>query len=51
VQLQSVEAKSPGLVEIAWAIRRKGALQFFMEQWRAQGDLPWLRMGGTSWSS
>jgi cytochrome P450 len=45
VQLQSVEAKSPGLVEIAWAIRRKGALQFFLEQWHAQGDLPWLRMG------
>jgi cytochrome P450 len=35
---------SPGLLEIAWQVRSKGALQFFMDQWRAQGDLPQLRM-------
>jgi cytochrome P450 len=39
------QPQSPGLIEIAWQIRTKGALQFFMDQWRAQGDLPHLRMG------
>lgn len=37
--------RGPSLVEIAWQIRTKGALQFFMDQWRAQGDLTELRMG------
>jgi cytochrome P450 len=36
---------SPGLLEIAWQVRTKGALQFFMDQWQAQGDLPHLLMG------
>jgi cytochrome P450 len=35
----------PGLLEIAWQIRKKGALEFFMDQWRLQGDLTHLRMG------
>jgi cytochrome P450 len=39
------EPRSPGLIEIALQIRSKGALQFFMDQWRAQGDLPQLLMG------
>lgn len=39
------ESRSPRLLEIAWQIRTKGALPFFMEQWRAQGDLPQLTMG------
>jgi cytochrome P450 len=37
--------RSPSLLQIAWQIRNKGALQFFMDEWRAQGDLPHLRMG------
>jgi cytochrome P450 len=37
--------RRPGLVQIALQIRAKGPLQFFVEQWRAQGDLPELRMG------
>jgi cytochrome P450 len=37
----------PGLLQIAWQVRTKGALQFFMDQWRAQGDLPRLVMGRT----
>ncbi len=39
------EPRSPGLLKIAFQIRRKGALRFFVDQWRAQGDLPHLRMG------
>lgn len=39
------EPRSPSLLEIAWQVRKKGALQFFLDQWRAQGDLPHLRMG------
>src|SRR5262245_43721148 len=39
------QARSPSLIQIAWQVRAKGALQFFMDQWRAQGDLPHLRMG------
>ena len=37
--------RSPSLLQMAMQIRAKGALQFFMDQWRAQGDLPELRMG------
>jgi cytochrome P450 len=37
--------RSPGLLEIAWQVQKKGALEFFMDQWRAQGDLTHLRMG------
>lgn len=37
--------ESPGLLRIAWEVHNKGTLQFFMDQWRAQGDLPHLRMG------
>jgi len=33
------------LLRIAWQIRTKGTLQFFMDEWRAQGDLPQLRIG------
>jgi hypothetical protein len=39
------QPRSPSLVQIAWQVRTKGVLQFFMDQWRAQGDLPHLRMG------
>jgi len=39
------EPRSPSLLHIALQIRSKGALQFFMDQWRAQGDLAHLRMG------
>jgi cytochrome P450 len=35
----------PGLLQIAWQVRKKGALAFFMDQWRLQGDLTHLRMG------
>jgi cytochrome P450 len=34
-----------GIIQIAWQFLTKGSLQFFMDQWRAQGDLPWLLMG------
>jgi cytochrome P450 len=37
--------RSPSLIQIAWQIRSKGPLRFFMDEWRAQGDLPHLRMG------
>lgn len=30
---------------MAWQIRQKGVLQFFVDQWRDQGDLTELRMG------
>lgn len=40
-----VQARRPGLVRIAWEVRTKGALRFAIDQWRAQGDLPHLRMG------
>lgn len=44
--MTKVEAqRSPSLVQIAWHIWHKGALQFFMDEWHAQGDLPKLRMG------
>ena len=39
------EPRSPSLIRIALQIRSKGALQFFMDQWRAQGDLTHLRIG------
>ncbi|HEX4445904.1 MAG TPA: hypothetical protein VH044_04185 [Polyangiaceae bacterium] len=39
------EPRRPGLIQIAWQFLTKGSLQFFMDQWRAQGDLPWLMMG------
>ena len=39
------QPRSPSLIQIAWQVRAKGALQFFMDQWRTQGDLPHLRMG------
>jgi hypothetical protein len=39
---RGVEPCSPSLLRIAWQIRSKGALQFFMDEWRAQGDLPHL---------
>lgn len=39
------EPRSPSLVQIALQIRSKGALEFFMDQWRAQGDLTRLRVG------
>jgi cytochrome P450 len=39
------EPRSPGLIQIAWEILTKGGLRFFMDQWHAQGDLAWLRMG------
>ncbi|MET0285218.1 MAG: cytochrome P450 [Polyangiales bacterium] len=35
----------PGLIEIAWQVRRKGVLRFFLDEWREQGDLTQLRMG------
>lgn len=37
--------QSPSLLHIAMQVRAKGALQLFMDQWRAQGELPELRMG------
>ena len=37
--------EGPGLLRIAWEVHNRGALQFFMDQWGAQGDLPHLRMG------
>jgi cytochrome P450 len=43
--LQSPERRSPSLLQIALQVRAKGALQFFMDQWRAQGDLAELKMG------
>ena len=45
VATRMAEPRRPGLLRIAWEIRTKGALQFFMDEWRAQGDLPQLRMG------
>jgi cytochrome P450 len=42
---QAAEPRSPGLLQIAWQVRTKGLLPFFLDQWRAQGDLLWLRMG------
>jgi hypothetical protein len=38
-------ARSPGILEMALQIRRKGRLQFLMDMWRTQGDLPHLRVG------
>ena len=43
--MRVAQPRSPGLIQIAWQVRTRGALQFFMDQWRAQGDLPHLRMG------
>lgn len=37
--------KSPGLIQIALEIQKKGLLQFLSDQWGVQGDLPHLRMG------
>lgn len=39
------EPRSPSLLQIALQVRKKGALQLFMDEWRAQGDLTRLRMG------
>lgn len=39
------QMQSPSLVEIAWQVRQKGVLGFFLHQWKQQGDLPQLRMG------
>jgi len=39
------KARGPTLIQSVWQIASKGPLQFFMDQWRAQGDLPHLRMG------
>lgn len=39
------QPRSPSLLRIAMEVRAKGALQFFLDQWRAQGDLPQLHMG------
>jgi cytochrome P450 len=43
--LQALEQRSPSLLQIALQVRSKGALQFFVDQWRAQGDLAEVRMG------
>src|SRR5262249_40421570 len=40
-----IAEQGPGLLRIAWEIRTKGALQFFMDQCRAHAHLPQLRMG------
>jgi cytochrome P450 len=40
-----IESRSPGLFQIASQVRKKGALQFFLDQRSVQGDLPQLRMG------
>jgi cytochrome P450 len=39
------EPRSPTLLKVALQMRKKGALQFFMDEWRAQGDLTHLRLG------
>jgi len=44
-ETSNAQRRSPSLLRIAREVRAKGALQFFMDQWRAQGDLPELRMG------
>ena len=38
-------SRGPNLLQMAWQIRTKGALRFFMDQWRAQGDLAQLPLG------
>jgi cytochrome P450 len=46
LEAHAVGMKSgPTLVHSVVQIASKGALQFFMDQWRSQGDLPLLRMG------
>lgn len=39
-------APGPNLLQLAWQIRTKGTLQFLMEQCRAQGDFPHLKLAG-----
>ena len=38
-------ARSPGVIEIARRLRADGWLEFLMDMWRTQGDLPLLRTG------
>src|SRR5687768_4508075 len=38
-------ARSPGIIEIARRLRKSGWLEFLMDMWRTQGDLPHLRTG------
>ena len=38
-------ARSPGIIEIARRLRANGWLEFLMDLWRTQGDLPHLRTG------
>jgi cytochrome P450 len=41
-------ARTPGMLEVALKMRNNGRLQFLMDLWRTEGDLPRLRLGSVN---